>query len=386
MKTSRASLIWLVPSLLATVAAWPFLRVQQQIFPGPMGNSYTYSDSSEGGGSWSRLEMDGKILRSIQHLDTGCPNPYAGFGWWLTDADHPNGQDWRRFDRMELELRSPALLNLGYNVITWIPGFTEIDKPMTAMFHEAATPVSPIFSKVEIPLSNLHVAVWWPQVAGVGANSAPDRIDMVKNFEIRMPPALRPVRTDTVEIRSIQLVGTRWTLLVAAIAVGFCLSFAWWSILRRRELRLFEVSTLDLEPKPPPPEIASPHRPVLDAEPARLELPNRRDIELHALLTWINANYHKENLGVEDAAKGSGVGIRRIPQLLKEHSGKSFPAYVASLRIAQARRLLKETDRQVSEIAMAVGFSNSSHFHRVFKAETGESPSSWREKANDSGS
>jgi len=191
----------------------------------------------------------------------------------------------------------------------------------------------------------------------------------VKHFEIRVPIGAQPVRHDTIEIRSLKLVGRNWLPLLLAMLVAFGLSLGATLRLRRR-----------VRPAAGDPVPASPQGEVVpEFEIAQVDLPNRADIELQALLQWIGQNYHRESILVEEAARGSGLPARRIPQLLKEHCGKSFPAYVASLRIVQACRLLRETDRQVSEIALAVGFSNPGHFHRVFKAETGDSPSSWRD-------
>ena len=43
-----------------------------------------------------------------------------------------------------------------------------------------------------------------------------------------------------------------------------------------------------------------------------------------------------------------------------------------------ARRLLRETDRSVITVANDVGYSNPSHFARLFRKDTGLSPSDYR--------
>lgn len=381
MRYRNTLLIWLAPSAMAILSVLPFAKTEYRLYPGPMGGSYTYSDSTDGGGSWSTLRIDHGVLRSDLHLDTTHATPFAGFGFGLTSPEHPQGLDFTQFDHVEIELRSPHLQNIGLILTTWIPGLTDPAIPMTAMFHEATLNASPIFTTVKVPLSRFSMAVWWPEVARIGASTPPVRMDLAKNFEMKMPPGMKAVRTDHIEVRSIRFVGFRWWLLYGSVATALFLSLLLTLASRRSELRRMHVPILENRQRRfPAPPSERPRGPVSESEPDRLELPNRRDMELQSLLAWIHQNYHKEEIGVEDAAKGSGISVRRIPQLLKDHTGKSFPGYVGSLRIAEACRLLRETDRQVSEISLVVGFSNSSHFHRVFKTETGESPSAWRER------
>lgn len=47
-------------------------------------------------------------------------------------------------------------------------------------------------------------------------------------------------------------------------------------------------------------------------------------------------------------------------------------------RLAQAAFLLKNTDRNVDDIAGAVGYENMGYFHRLFKDVFGVSPRHYR--------
>jgi len=46
-------------------------------------------------------------------------------------------------------------------------------------------------------------------------------------------------------------------------------------------------------------------------------------------------------------------------------------------RLRQARRLLESGTLSIGEVAAAVGYSDSSYFCRVFRRETGMSPSDY---------
>ena len=58
----------------------------------------------------------------------------------------------------------------------------------------------------------------------------------------------------------------------------------------------------------------------------------------------------------------------------------SFGDYIRKLRIEKAIHLLNESDHSLAEIAYLTGFSDQSHFNRIFKKHTGKNPSEYRKK------
>jgi AraC-like DNA-binding protein len=59
----------------------------------------------------------------------------------------------------------------------------------------------------------------------------------------------------------------------------------------------------------------------------------------------------------------------------------SFGDYIRKLRIEKAIQLLDSPDHTLSEIAYLTGFSDQSHFNRVFKKHTGKNPSEYRKNS-----
>lgn len=56
----------------------------------------------------------------------------------------------------------------------------------------------------------------------------------------------------------------------------------------------------------------------------------------------------------------------------------SFGDYMRKLRIEKACQLIGTTDHSLTEIAYLTGFSDQSHFNRIFKKYTDQSPSAYR--------
>ena len=75
-----------------------------------------------------------------------------------------------------------------------------------------------------------------------------------------------------------------------------------------------------------------------------------------------------------------GLSRRRAVEILKEAYGMTPKAYMDSLRLQEAKRLLVQTDSRIIDIAAVVGFGGLSTFNRFFKEKTGCSPNEYRKR------
>lgn len=74
-----------------------------------------------------------------------------------------------------------------------------------------------------------------------------------------------------------------------------------------------------------------------------------------------------------------------VPQLLKKNTGKTFMQIQQMIRISVAQDKLLHTSMNVEDISRYVGYSNTTHFHRIFKKITGVSPLQYRKQPHPSG-
>jgi len=65
----------------------------------------------------------------------------------------------------------------------------------------------------------------------------------------------------------------------------------------------------------------------------------------------------------------------------KHFEDLNFGEYVRKLRIEKAINLIENSSHTLTEIAYITGFSDQSHFTRIFKLHTGKNPSSYRKKS-----
>lgn len=92
---------------------------------------------------------------------------------------------------------------------------------------------------------------------------------------------------------------------------------------------------------------------------------------------YIDEHYHAE-LRLGQVAKLVHMSEGAFSRFFHAHMGKTFPAFVNELRIGRACRLLVETERSMTEIALACGYQNLSNFNRQFLRLKQVAPSTFR--------
>jgi AraC-like DNA-binding protein len=88
--------------------------------------------------------------------------------------------------------------------------------------------------------------------------------------------------------------------------------------------------------------------------------------------------YRDHDLTLNRLARRLGTPSRQISGAVNRLRGRNVSQVVNEYRIEEAKRLLSETDRPVTEIMLESGFQTKSNFNREFLRVTGMSPSAWR--------
>jgi AraC-like DNA-binding protein len=94
------------------------------------------------------------------------------------------------------------------------------------------------------------------------------------------------------------------------------------------------------------------------------------------VLRYVEANYADGSFG--ELTQQLHYDASWLSREIKRKTGKTYTQLVQEKRLAQAAFLLRNTDRNVSDIAVAVGYENCSYFHRIFADAYGKSPKHYR--------
>lgn len=92
---------------------------------------------------------------------------------------------------------------------------------------------------------------------------------------------------------------------------------------------------------------------------------------------YMKRNYY-EDLVLEDVANEVYLSPAYFSSQFKKEMNKSFSEYLNEIRIEKAKKLLKEANLKIYEIAEMVGYKNTKYFTDIFKKYTGMSPLQYR--------
>ena len=96
-----------------------------------------------------------------------------------------------------------------------------------------------------------------------------------------------------------------------------------------------------------------------------------------SIAAYIAANYAAD-LSLQSISQALNYSEAYFCKLFKQCFGVNFSAYLNDYRIARAKELLTTTDIGVKDVSEACGYADSSYFARVFKRQTGQTPSDYR--------
>jgi DNA-binding response OmpR family regulator len=114
-------------------------------------------------------------------------------------------------------------------------------------------------------------------------------------------------------------------------------------------------------------EAALARRPRLGSEMQRV---------VHRAMAYVHAHY-ADRISHEEVARHVGVSKRHLSRCFRQETGLSFMTYLVRYRVERAKELLAAGE-SVTEVSVAVGFANRSHFSRIFRREVGVVPSEYR--------
>jgi AraC-like DNA-binding protein len=89
-------------------------------------------------------------------------------------------------------------------------------------------------------------------------------------------------------------------------------------------------------------------------------------------------NHYDQPLGLSDIASVVHLSPFHFSRIFKGHTSTSPHEYLIRYRIDRSKRLLRDTDMSINEIALAVGFTNANNYIRDFKKLVGTTPSKFR--------
>ena len=107
---------------------------------------------------------------------------------------------------------------------------------------------------------------------------------------------------------------------------------------------------------------------------------NRYSSAISAAIDYMKKNYSDNSLTIDQISAAVYLSSSRLSVLFKQETGQTVNDYLTDLRIAQAIRLLENSNYKIYEIAEKTGYKSSQYFSQIFSQRTGRRPLSFRQK------
>ncbi len=107
---------------------------------------------------------------------------------------------------------------------------------------------------------------------------------------------------------------------------------------------------------------------------------NQRNQErMQNMMAYIHQNYG-EKVTLESIADSAMISTRECIRCFRNSINKAPIEYLMDYRLEIAKKLLKETEYSITEIALHVGFSSNAYFGKVFREKIGMTPAAFRKQ------
>ena len=108
---------------------------------------------------------------------------------------------------------------------------------------------------------------------------------------------------------------------------------------------------------------------------------SRTETYVDFALRYIHLNYQSQ-VSIGELTQLLGVSQPYLFRIFKAVTGKSPKAYLSDYRLMQAKKLLRETELSVGEVAASVGYPDPLAFSKFFSGREGCSPQRYRQNKN----
>lgn len=100
---------------------------------------------------------------------------------------------------------------------------------------------------------------------------------------------------------------------------------------------------------------------------------------IREICSYIDENLQDSGISLEKIAGRVYLTPTYLSAMFRKKTGKTIGQYITDARISRAKELLRDPKYRLYDIAEMVGYTDSKYFARMFKKQTGLTPSEYRE-------
>ncbi len=316
-----------------------------------------YEDHADKGNSEAELKTNPEQSLELTYTLGGkFEYPYVGIA--LSKKNPKQYFDINDYSSVSLKIKAEHTKIIRINIKTYCEKFSNIENSNSYMSNVYELKYSPEEEEYEIPLKEFSTPDWWyrdNQIDSIGSkmNCA---FSNTQSVEIENCAFLPTGIKDKITLSSFAFTAENLYYLYTLI-IGLILSIIAFLIGYTKKKKTVFVT---YQPTP--------------------EINNGNDALEKKVFDYIAANYSNPELSLSLINKETGYNENKISAIIKTKYNQSFKQYINNIRMTEAKRLLNESEANISEIAYSIGYNNVTHFNRVFKSETGIAPGDYRKQ------
>jgi AraC-like DNA-binding protein len=352
--------VWGLSSLCALLLAlfyFAFFNKEDLAFFPNKTNTYTtfYTDSVDNGKSHLEKIVDNdSAVGIVCTLKSGFMFPYSGLN---IAYQHNQLLDVSRYNKVQVDVSSQGLQHLSIYLTAKDRNVKDttnrlaIRRMVTDLFVHGKR------EKVNISLDKFVTPDWWYNIVDQPKTDFSDP-ELNRMVSVSISTGLNP-KTDQACSFTVHTItfyrDNSWVIFWMCLVQAFVMVGMFVLVYPKSQKATSIVPAIDIY-----------YKPILLGEVQRSG---------HDFLDYIHEHFADPELSLTQISKATGIGQRTISDTISEKFDCNLKTYINQIRINESKRLLLESDLNMSEIAYSVGFNSPANFNRVFKSFTEMSPS-----------
>lgn len=359
IKRHKTSLITLLLSLIASIIAHCIFNKEASLFPANKNIVfYAYNDNVDGGNSTSISQIDSANFIELSYcLKEGYAYPYSGLSIENKNTDNFIKLD--DYDFLNVTLSAVKGTNIPISLMVFDSNYSKKNDDKSLLTFQTIVHTSPNEQSFQLNFDEFKIPQWWYNENNITEVIQFNKyIHRIKTINIENCNLIALNTNDEIKISEISLQKSSYIpIYIFVTGILFCAV-----LFIKKELDTRKTKKIVLE---------------YNATEIKID-----DEKTESVIKFIASNYQNPELSISFIKYKLVIPENKITEEIKEKTGFSFKQYLNDIRLHEAKSLLTSTKLSISEIAYQVGYSNVSHFNRVFKSVEKISPSDFRKNTN----
>lgn len=288
-------------------------------------------------------------------LKSGFKYPYAGFE--IIDKKN-NFIDLRKYDHIEVDIKA---FNVNHLVMQLLCEDSNVKNKLHRLaLRRYLVDLDDISNgnSIRVDISKFKTPDWWYTHVGQQKSDFKN-LDLSKLKGIGLMSGASPILDKPVRLKVTKIrIYKNYTFSLSILVIVYLVF-------------VFSLYLIDQKKKNRERVIISENSPKINYKPVNIV---EKTDSMDKIFQFINENYTDSELNLVQIAKETGYNQRIISDAIANRFNCNLKTYINQIRITEAKRLLKESDLNMGEVAYAVGFNSSANFNRVFKTMEGVNP------------